>query len=567
MHGIPFRPRVERAEDRLAPAVAVPGVIAAPPDFFGGASLVVDFDHDGTTGAPIPFGTPIADQYAPLGVRFSLRDRTDFPVTSSPSFVDAISAPNTLFVRQGDPASPGAGAVTVARFDPAVLPNLPTAVGFVFTDCPPGGFTARAFDSAGAVVDQVSIDTANTSFVPRPGDTEDTFIGLQSAGGIARVEFSSADQVGGTVTGYEIDNFRFNTPGTPLPPPPPGAGPGTPAPGTRAPDLAVATANTLAQVYRVGADDQLVPQGGPVNPFGRPGVVRAASGDVDGDGATDLVYATGPGGGALVRVISGRTGEDLVAGGTFDTFPGEDLTTIGLFVAVGDVTADGKAEVFVSPDRGGGPRVQIFGLDGGTLVRRANFFGITGDPGFRGGARIATGNLDGDEFTDLVVSAGILGGPRIAVFDGSSLTGPAVRKLVGDFFVFEPTVRDGVYVGAGDLDGDGQAEMVFGGGPGGGPRVMVLKLPAVIADPVAAVSGGNPLANFFAFDPNQRGGVRVSVKRVDGEDRGDLIVGSGDGTNAQVRVYRGATLTGSPSAAQGIDLFGAPLVPFGVFVG
>jgi hypothetical protein len=565
MAGIPFAPRLELVEDRLAPAVAVPGVVVAPPDFFGGPSLLIDFDRD-AAGAAIPPETPVSDQYAALGVRFALRDRTDFPTTSTPRIVDSISPPNSLYVRQASPG--GGGAVTVVTFDPAVRDPLPTAVGFVFTDGPAGTpFTARAFDAAGTEVDGVTINTANGSFRPLPGDTEDTFIGLRSAGGIARVEFSAAAVQAEGVIGYEVDNLRFDTPGTPLPPPPPGGGVGTPPPGVRPPDLPIATANSVAQVYRLGSDDRLVAQGGPVSPFGLPGVVRAASGDVDGDGSTDLVYVTGPGGGGLIRVISGRTGADLIAGGVFNAFPGEDVTAIGMFVAAADVNADGKAEVIVTPDRGGGPRVQVFALSGNTLARVGNFFGITGDPNFRGGARIAAGNFDGDEFADLVVSAGILGGPRIAVFDGETLTNPTPRKLVNDFFVFESTVRDGVYVGAGDLDGDGQDELVFGGGPGGGPRVMALKLPAVIADPVAAVSGGNPYANFFAFDPNQRGGVRVAVKRVDGEDRGDLIVGSGDGTNAQVRVYRGLALSGSPTATQGIDLFGAPAVPFGVFVG
>ena len=64
-------------------------------------------------------------------------------------------------------------------------------------------------------------------------------------------------------------------------------------------------------------------------------------------------------------------------------------------------------------------------------------------------------------------------------------------KLVGDFFVFEPTLRNGVFVAAGDLNGDGKAEVVFGGGPGGGPRVMAL-------DGAAVVRGQQtPVVNIF----------------------------------------------------------------------
>ncbi|MBX9627697.1 MAG: hypothetical protein K2X82_28115 [Gemmataceae bacterium] len=558
-----FRPSVEGVEARLAPAVFTPGVVASPPGFFGGPSLLVDFDRD-LAGAAIPPGNLVSDQYAGLGVRFSLRGRRELPVTSNRNIVDAISAPNSLYVNQGERS--GEASTLVMAFDrsvPGGRADYPTAVGFVFTDGPPGGFTARAFDEAGNLVDQAAIDTANRSFVPLPGDTEDTFIGLAFGRGIARVEVGSARLSSNGVVGYEIDNLRFNTPGQTLPPPPPpGGGPGTPGPGSRPPDLAVASANTTAQVFRVGSNDQLTSAFGPFSPFGLPGLVRGASGDVDGDGSTDMVFVTGPGGGGLIRVISGRTGTDLLsaAGGAFNAFPGENVTNIGLFVAVGDVTADGKAEIIVSPDRGGGPRVQIFTLDGTSLRRVANFFGID-DPNFRGGARVAAGSFDGDEFTDLVVAAGIGGGPRVTVFDGSTLANGTPRATL-NFFVFEQTLRDGTYVGAGDLNGDGLAEMAFGGGPGGGPRVMVLTYAATLANPEAAKAG--PLANFFAFDPNQRGGVRVAVKRVDGEDRGDLVVGSGDGATGAVRVYRGLAI----GAGNTQDLpFGGGALATGVFVG
>ena len=64
------------------------------------------------------------------------------------------------------------------------------------------------------------------------------------------------------------------------------------------------------------------------------------------------------------------------------------------------------------------------------------------------------------------------------VYDGTAMTGLAPgafpARLVDDFFAFEDTLRNGAYVGMGDLTGDGYAELVFGGGPGGGPLVLAL---------------------------------------------------------------------------------------------
>ena len=48
--------------------------------------------------------------------------------------------------------------------------------------------------------------------------------------------------------------------------------------------------------------------------------------------------------------------------GNFSPF--ESTFTGGLFVAAGDLSKDGKADVVVSPDQGGGPRVEVYDTAG-----------------------------------------------------------------------------------------------------------------------------------------------------------------------------------------------------------
>ena len=48
------------------------------------------------------------------------------------------------------------------------------------------------------------------------------------------------------------------------------------------------------------------------------------------------------------------------------------------------------------------------------------------------------------------------------------------------------------------------------------------------------------MANFFAGDPDQRGGVRVAVADVDGDGRDDVAGRGGAGGDGGLRVYRGA---------------------------
>ena len=177
--------------------------------------------------------------------------------------------------------------------------------------------------------------------------------------------------------------------------------------------------------------------------------------------------------------------------------------------------------------------MKIFKLTANGLTQIADFFGIT-DPDFRGGARAAVGDLNGDGHSDLIVTAGASGGPRVAVFDGRSIVsfGTPV-KMIDDFFVFDPADRSGVTVAAGDLDGDGKAELLFGAGPGGGPRVLVLRF----AD--LASTGSAPFGNFFASDDTQRNGVQLAAKDINRDGILDLVTTT-EGPTAMLRSFAGS---------------------------
>ncbi|HET6572449.1 MAG TPA: FG-GAP-like repeat-containing protein [Fimbriiglobus sp.] len=311
------------------------------------------------------------------------------------------------------------------------------------------------------------------------------------------------------------------------------------------------------QAYTAGADGRLAPVGPLLHPFGNfGGPVRATAADVNGDGFTDVVAATGPGGGSRVRVLDGRTFQDLVT--EFAVF--ESSFTGGLFVSSGDFNHDGRDELVFTPDQGGGPRVRILTLAGDRITAAADFFGID-DPGFRGGARSAVGDVNADGVPDLVVSAGFGGGPRVSLVDGASVLSGSPRHLGADFFAFEPGLRNGAYVAVADADGDGWGDLVFGAGPGGGPRVLTLSSRALLTGGVASALA-TPLGNAFAGDVSDRGGVRVTAKDFDGDGHPEVIAGSG--TGSELRVYK--TVPPGLHLAEAFAPFGAVALD-GVYVG
>ena len=327
------------------------------------------------------------------------------------------------------------------------------------------------------------------------------------------------------------------------------------------------TLNGLGTVYKPNpATGQFTPVPTPITVFGAATVsARTATGDVNGDGVEDTVLVTGPGTAIRIAVVSGVDNSTRLVS-PFDPFGGG--FTGGGFVSTADFDNDGRSEFVVTPDQGGGPRVSIFSLAAdGTLVRRANFFGID-DPNFRGGARTAAGDVNGDGRADLAVAAGFQGGPRVALFNGASGFSTPTR-LINDFFAFEPGLRNGAFITIGDTNGDGYGDLYFGAGPGGAPRVLGISGQMLMSSgAVEAIAA--PLSNFFlAGNTANRGGVRLASADADGDGLADVVAGTGDGQASFARVYLGQDLSvgGEPAEFQDLNPFAGAILKNGIFVG
>jgi serralysin len=199
------------------------------------------------------------------------------------------------------------------------------------------------------------------------------------------------------------------------------------------------------------------------------GGVNVAAGDVNGDDWAEAItapmYAPRP----SVRISYALSGYVLRE---FQPFAGD--FSGGLSVAAGDLDGDGRAEIVVGissggpkPKDGGGPRVLVF--SGSTGAQTGSLLAY--ESSFTGGVRIATGDVDGDGRADIIVGAGPGRAPAVRVFKGTDLS------LLHDIMALDPAYREGVVVAAGDLSGDGAAEIIVGPGGAGTPRVAAFDGP------------------------------------------------------------------------------------------
>lgn len=426
-------------------------------------------------------------------------------------------------------------ATVATNFGTAALPT--GTVSFFEYDRNPFAFASATLSGGTATINVSNLSVGTHHFSVRY-DANATSL-LQDWSQVVTVQVTAGSPLvagtpGGSTTnntsGSNANNNNSNTTSTPA------AGSvaswGTPSTaylvtGTQigAPNVIVYSAQTRAVVANFFAYDPRFNGG-----------VRVATGDVSGDGIPDIITAPGPGGGPDIHVYDGKNGNMIRQFFAYDPrFAG------GQFVTAGDVNGDSFADIIIGADQSGGPNVIVFsGKDGSVLY---NFFAY--DPRFIGGVRVAVGDVNGDGKDDIIAGAGAGGGPNVSIFSGAN------GSLLNSFFAYDPRFNLGIFVAAGDVNGDGKADVITGAGAGGGPNVSVFD-----------GASGRMIQSFFAYDPRFVGGVRVGAVDRNGDGKADIVTTTGNGGGPDVRSFNGLNATL-------IDSFFAynPLFAGGVFIG
>jgi len=160
-------------------------------------------------------------------------------------------------------------------------------------------------------------------------------------------------------------------------------------------------------------------------------------------------------------------------------------------------------KILIGAGPGGGPQVRLFNASGRVL---ASFFAY--DKNSRGGVNAALGDVNGDGQLEIVTGPGPSPSltPLVKIF---SLTG----KELGSFSAYDQNFKGGVTIALGDVDGDGRAEIITSPGSGGGPQIRIFN------------AAGQVLDDWFAYDKSYHGGIKVTAADLNQDGRAEILVG------------------------------------------
>src|SRR3989338_4251268 len=178
--------------------------------------------------------------------------------------------------------------------------------------------------------------------------------------------------------------------------------------------------------------------------------------------------------------------------------------------------------ILVGLGSGSFPQLKILRTDGSVFKE---FYAYS--PTFNGEVKVAAGDVNGDGQDEVVTGTGSGGGPHVRIFNIEG-------QLISQFFAADKKLRGGINIAVADINGDNIDEIITGAGKGSEPEVKIFD------------SQGNLLKKFLAYNQTFRGGVKVAVADLHGDGQPEIIAAIENNAVPEVRVF---TYLGSPAGS------------------
>jgi len=192
---------------------------------------------------------------------------------------------------------------------------------------------------------------------------------------------------------------------------------------------------------------------------------------------------------------------------------GGGLIDIGAALNLAQNYYNNTINIVLAPQKGLKPEILLLDVDGNLLDVFSAYA-----TNFTGGVNVAVGDVDGDGQEEIVTAPMAGGGPHIKIFNKSG-------KVISEFFAYDASFDGGVNVAVGDVSNNGIDEIVLA--------------PMGKIDPEIKIFNYQNLqkASWLAYGLDMTSGVNISVADVNNDNWPEIVTVPAKNYSPQVKLF------------------------------
>ncbi|MDP3970503.1 MAG: VCBS repeat domain-containing M23 family metallopeptidase [bacterium] len=210
------------------------------------------------------------------------------------------------------------------------------------------------------------------------------------------------------------------------------------------------------------------------------------------------------------QILQWSIGNDVLS----NFLPFSDTWSKGGDIAVGDINGDSSSELASINGSTSTKSIVKITTTSGLLLNSFTAFS-------KGAARIALGDINGDGQAEIIVGSGKKQQAKVKAFKRNG-------ELIWEITPFNGEITSGLDVATGDINNDGIDEAIVGTRSGAKTRIATIK-----------GDGSRVIKRFKPFKEKFKGGANVTAGDINGDGKAEIVVGSESQRVGRVRVFTG----------------------------